>query len=162
MLHTKARGPNICAWWLSWSCYRSHLNQLEQTIMSHRIQFSVVRTNGHVPRNPVFEAKKTHSTDPTQYAAKSGPTSVRHLNDVSLEGRRWFNIDFQSVNVTNVLTRLICGSRGGEAGPDLPPPPEKSQKYTVSKQYLSGSTENYKASIQCWTIIYRHASETPF
>ena len=42
---------------------------------------------------------------------------------------------------------------GGTGGPD---PPEKSQKYRVSKQYWSGSpgkSQNYKASIQCRAII---------
>ena len=35
-------------------------------------------------------------------------------------------------------------------------PPEKSQKYRVSKQNWSGSLEksqSYQASIQCWAII---------
>ena len=48
----------------------------------------------------------------------------------------------------------MCGSRGGGAGG--PDPPEKSQKYRVSKQYWSGSPEKlqgYKASIQCWVNI---------
>ena len=42
------------------------------------------------------------------------------------------------------------GGGGGGGGTD---PPEKSQKYRVSKQYWSGSPEksqSHQASIQCW------------
>ena len=42
---------------------------------------------------------------------------------------------------------------GGVVGPV---PPEKSQKYRVSKQCLSGSPEkaqSYQASIQFWAIV---------
>ena len=47
------------------------------------------------------------------------------------------------------------GSRGGTGDPD-PAPPEKLQKYRVSKRYWSGFPEislSYQASIQCWAII---------
>ena len=55
------------------------------------------------------------------------------------------------------------GSRGGTGGPD--PPPEKSQKIRISKQYWSRSPENsqsYQASIQCWAIIGPPASDITF
>ena len=46
--------------------------------------------------------------------------------------------------------------RGGGAGDPDPPPPEKLQKYRVSLQCWSGSSEKSQgcqAGIQCWAII---------
>ena len=53
--------------------------------------------------------------------------------------------------------KCMCRSRGGEGGGQgVRTPPEKSQKYRVSKQYWSGSPEksqSYQASIQIWANI---------
>ena len=52
--------------------------------------------------------------------------------------------------------------RGGQGVRTTPPPPEKSQKIRVSKQYWSRSPEksqSYQASIQCWAIIGPPASD---
>ena len=46
----------------------------------------------------------------------------------------------------------MCGSRGGGQGVRTPPP-EKSQKYSVSVLYWSGSpvkSHSYQANFQCW------------
>ena len=48
----------------------------------------------------------------------------------------------------------MCGSRGGDRGPD--PSPVKNHKNIVSYQFWSRSPEksqSYIASIQCWAII---------
>ena len=50
-------------------------------------------------------------------------------------------------------TRPCADPEGGRGGSR---PPEKSQKYRVSKQFWSGppgKSQNYDASIQCWAII---------
>ena len=68
-----------------------------------------------------------------------------------------------SIHVFNVNAKVILfsetdsekgmrGSRGGE-GQGARTPPEKSQNYRVSYQYLSGSPEkslSYQARRQCW------------
>ena len=66
-----------------------------------------------------------------------------------------------------VLLALILGCHGriqrGGGGPD--PPPEKSRKIRVSKQYRSRSPEksqSYQASIQCWAIIGPPPSDITF
>ena len=51
------------------------------------------------------------------------------------------------------------GSRRGNGGPN-PPPPEKSQKCRVSKQYWCGSPENISQHSKFGH--HRPASETPF
>ena len=67
-----------------------------------------------------------------------------------------------------VLLALILGCHGriqsGDRG-SRPPPPEKSQKIRISKQYWSRSPEksqSYQASIQCWAIIGPPASDITF
>ena len=54
------------------------------------------------------------------------------------------------------MCRSRGGGGGGGGGTGGSEPPEKSQKYLVSKQYWSGSSEksqSCQASIQCWAII---------
>ena len=57
--------------------------------------------------------------------------------------------------LTRKYTKPWADPEGG-GGQGVRTPPLKSQKYTVSKQYWSGSTEklqSYQASIQCWAVI---------
>ena len=55
------------------------------------------------------------------------------------------------IDLNTKTSWLMRGSRGGDRGPD-PPPPEKSQKYRVSQQYWSGSAENPKATKPAFNV----------
>ena len=55
----------------------------------------------------------------------------------------------------------MCGPR--EGGQGIRTPHEKSQKYRVSKEYLSGFPEKHKATKPASMLSHhQHASETPF
>ena len=78
-------------------------------------------------------------------------------------------VTYVPVGFGKVLLALILGCHGriqrGRAGVRTPPPPEKSRKIRVSKQYRSRSPEksqSYQASIQCWAIIGPPPSDITF
>ena len=61
-----------------------------------------------------------------------------------------------TINEWHNHVRIQRGGGGGGGGTGGPYPPEKSQKYRVSKQYWSGSPDklqSYQATNQSWTII---------
>ena len=77
----------------------------------------------------------------------------------SLFIRRRYNVYFKSKNC-RASDLAHAGIQKGEWGSEPPPPPEKSQKCRVSKQYWCGSPENISQHSKLGH--HRPASETSF
>ena len=116
----------------------------------HKIRFVSLWWDGGTSFSMIREQRTFNGgLSPRAFVARRTLKYTMHYNgDLSnREGRHLAPLD------SYILKHARIQRGGGARGPY---PPEKSQKYRVSKQYWSGSPEksqSYQARIQCWVII---------